>query len=114
MIQSRIQKATQLDRAYSRQHAHLNNFLEKIYNNNDLYEIVIRVKKEKTPIIGDDRYYYGLTSEKENEDSIEYTFLTFSLDKFARWYMSYADIGTIVKPDALKDKIREILNKISL
>jgi len=28
--------------------------------------------------------------------------------------MSYADIGTIAKPDALKDKIREILDKISL
>lgn len=111
---SRIQKATQLDRAYSRQHAHLNNFLEKIHNNNDLYEIVIRIEKENTQIIGDDRYYYGLTSEKENEYSIEYTFLTFSLDKFAHWYISYADIGTIVKPDALKDKIRNILDKISL
>lgn len=53
-------------------------------------------------MMGDDKYYYGLVSEQETGDCIEYQFVQFSLEKFARWYLSYADVATIVRPRSSK------------
>lgn len=46
--------------------------------------------------MNDDKYYYGLTSEKEIGDMFELHFLTFSISKFAHWYLSFADSATII------------------
>ncbi len=42
--------------------------------------------------MNDDKYYYGLTSEKEIGDMFELHFLTFSISKFAHWYLSFLQI----------------------
>jgi predicted DNA-binding transcriptional regulator YafY len=87
---------------------------QHICRTQELEEVVIRLKKDKASIVDDDKYYHGLFSKKQTEDSVELSFLTFSIDKFAHWYLSFADVATIVKPAALKDKVRDILRNISI
>jgi predicted DNA-binding transcriptional regulator YafY len=110
----RIQAAHELNENFSKQHPPLKDFLNDVRRTQDLEEVVIRIKKDKAGIVDDDKYYHGLFSETQTGDSVELSFLTFSIDKFARWYLSFADAAVIVKPAALKDKVRDILRNISV
>lgn len=110
----RVQHIVLLEKAQTRQHPPLKIFLDDTYRKENLFEVVIRMSKDKASMMSDDKYYYGLVSEQETGDCIEYQFVQFSLDKFARWYLSYADAATIVRPEALKEKVRSILQAISV
>jgi predicted DNA-binding transcriptional regulator YafY len=41
------------------------------------------------------------------------TFLTTSIDGFARWFMMFGDHAEIISPDPLKEKINIIANAIA-
>ena len=110
----RIQTVIKLNTSFTKQHPPLKDCLENIMKKQELEEVVIKLKKNDTSVMDDDKYYYGLFSEKEEGDSIEFFFLTFSLDKFARWYLSFADMATIIRPNALKDKVKKIVESISI
>jgi predicted DNA-binding transcriptional regulator YafY len=58
------------------------------------------------------KYYSGFISEKQVGKHIEMTFLTASLEGFARWYMMYGEKAEIVTPDSLKDRVRELAEKL--
>jgi predicted DNA-binding transcriptional regulator YafY len=108
----RIQTADEQKEDFSRQHPPLKAFLDDVRKTQDLEEVIIRLKKDKASMVDDDKYYHGLFAEKEIGDSVELSFLTFSLDKLARWYLSFADVATIVQPEALKKKVKAILKGI--
>lgn len=110
----RIQEVLVLENGFTKQHPPLSDFMEEMCQKQELQEVVVKLRKEKTTMMDDDKYYHGLFSEKEVNDSVEYSFLIFSLDKFARWYLSFADVATILKPESLKDKVRELLGNISV
>ncbi len=95
-----------LNELQSREHPPLEKFIREFYDKEKLHEIVIRIEKNKTSIMNDDKYYYGLTSEKEIGDMFELHFLTFSISKFAHWYLSFADSATIIRPDSLNMKLK--------
>lgn len=99
---------------HTTKHPSLGSFLDKFLDGEQLHEVVIHVHKEHRSMVGDDRYYYGLTDEIKIDDVIEYHFRTFSLEKFARWYLSFADVATIIKPEALKEIIRGMIHKIEI
>ena len=46
-------------------------------------------------------------------DKIEMTFLTCSLEGFARWYMMFGDSADIITPQTLKDNVKKIALAIS-
>ena len=62
-------------------------------------------------MIGDQKYYMGLTSEKRNGDWVEMTFYTGSLDYFARWLLSFGNQVNVMSPPALKTRIKELLKE---
>lgn len=108
----RIQRIDHIEGTFTKRHPPLKDFLNEVSKTEKLDEIVVRVEKDNISMIDNDKYYYGLFSEKEIEDYIELSFLTFSLDKFARWYLSFADVAKIISPVSLKNMIKEILENI--
>jgi predicted DNA-binding transcriptional regulator YafY len=52
-------------------------------------------------------------SQREVGDQIEMTFLSGSLNGFARWYMLFGDNANIVSPVELRNIVRSILSDIS-
>ena len=109
----RLQALEVSDITFTTQHPPLKDFLHKAQKTEGLEEVVISIITDKAPMLNDDKYYYGLLTEREIGDKTELRFLTLSLDKFARWYLSFADIATIVSPDKLKRKVRQILQHVS-
>jgi predicted DNA-binding transcriptional regulator YafY len=74
--------------------------------------VVILVDKGIHSHLENQKYYSGFISEKQIGDNIEMTFLTSSLEGFARWYMMYGEKAEIITPDSLKDRVRELAEKL--
>ncbi len=71
------------------------------------------VNKDIMKHFGEQKYYNGFISQREVKGKIEMTFLTCSLDGFARWYMMFGDNAEIVSPDSLKQTIKKIATSIA-
>ncbi|MGZ3945422.1 MAG: helix-turn-helix transcriptional regulator [Bacteroidia bacterium] len=89
-------------------HPNLNEYISQQARERNLQEVVIRVEKRIGPYLNDQKYYNGFVSEREVDGIIEMTFLTEFIEGFVRWLMMYGDTAEIVRPDNLKEKVREL------
>lgn len=98
---------------FSKEHPSLKTYLKQFTKEKELHAVVMKVDKEVIKYFGDQKYYNGFVSQKELDDQIEMTFLTCSLEGFARWYMMFGDSADIVSPESLKAEIKNITTAIS-
>ena len=97
----------------SNKYLSLNELLDSMKDKSDLQKVIISVRYDSLPIISAGKYYQGLISEDIEGDFVKMTFMYPSLQKFARWYLSYIDIAEIVYPQQLKDIVKEYISKSS-
>jgi predicted DNA-binding transcriptional regulator YafY len=108
----RIKNLTVTDDHYTDEHPALKDYIAQTAKEKDLEAVVILVDKSIHSHLENQKYYSGFISEKQIGDNIEMTFLTASLEGFARWYMMYGEKAEIVTPDSLKDRVRELAEKL--
>ncbi|HTF05739.1 MAG TPA: YafY family protein [Bacteroidia bacterium] len=109
----RIQKSTFTEQPFTKQHPPLKTYLKEITREEkDLHTVVMRVDTSSLKYFGEQKFYNGFISEKIVGDSTEMTFLTSSLEGFARWYIMFGDHAEIITPKVLKDRIKQILAAI--
>ncbi len=73
-------------------------------------EVKILVNNEVARYINEGRKHYGYISEKKLQNHTEMTFMTSDLEhSFPRWYLMFGEYAKILKPESLKDRVREIL-----
>lgn len=106
---NRIQEIINTDKDFEQEHPPLSSLLKSLKDKDNLQEVIIEVSKNDLSFIDDSKYYQGLIAEKDKEDKVELHFTIFSIDRFARWYLSYIDIAKIISPNSLKTKIKGIL-----
>ena len=105
---NRIEELHHTDIPINKNHPPLDRLLEQLKDRTELQEALIEVQADNLPIIDDSKYYQGLVREIRKNNVIELHFLTFSIERLARWYMSFMDIATIIYPEELK----QIANRI--
>ncbi|NCD68756.1 helix-turn-helix transcriptional regulator [Mucilaginibacter agri] len=98
---------------FTKKHAPLQTHLENLYKGTDLVNIVIRIKRDSAAYVGQQKYYHGFVSEKIKGDEVEMQFLTPYIEGFTRWFMMYADRAKIIEPTRVKDKLKQMIDKIS-
>lgn len=98
---------------FKKQHPLLKSFLKQITQKKELHSIVVLVNKEIVKYFGEQKYYNGFISQREVKGKIEMTFLTCSVEGFARWYMMFGDNAEIVSPDNLKKVVKQIASNIA-
>jgi predicted DNA-binding transcriptional regulator YafY len=108
----RIKKMQTTDEYFDQQHPTLKQYLAKVASDQQLHTVVISVDKEIVKYINEQKYYSGFVSEEVLEDTVEMTFLTYTIEGFARWYMMFGDQARIIGPEYLKDRIRLILDNM--
>lgn len=111
---SRIQNITQTNEGFDLDHPPLDSFLKTLGDREHLQKIVIEVNEKDMLLIDENRYYQGLITEKELNGKVELHFMTFSFDRFARWYLSYIDIARIIYPVEFRTKVKEMLSNANL
>ena len=109
----RILKISITDEAYKKEHPPLKTYLKQISKERELHTVVMKAPNRILRYFGDQKYYNGFVSQKELKDHVEMTFLTESIEGFARWYMMFGDVAEIVSPEHLKKRVKEIACKIA-
>jgi predicted DNA-binding transcriptional regulator YafY len=87
------------------QHPSLTEYLDTLSKQKNLVKAVIRMKKDISRYIDQDKLYYGVVMETEDGEDIEMTFLTESLEGFARWVMMFGNRATVLEPQQLVDRV---------
>jgi predicted DNA-binding transcriptional regulator YafY len=108
----RIKKLYTTELHFDKQHPTLKQYLSKVATEQKLYTVVMCVDKNICSYIDEQKYYNGFVSQEELDDCIQMTFLTTSLEGFARWYLMFGDQAQIMNPDNLKERIRTIIDEM--
>ena len=109
----RVNKIAITEEKFSRKHPSFTAYLEEAEKQHSLVTVKIRVLKKVARYLQQQKYYYGFVSETIQNDLIELTFQTMSLEGFARWLLMFADMCEIVEPPELKNKVKELIVSIS-
>jgi len=104
----RVKSLRVTDKSYASQHPTLKAYITQTAREKHLETVIIKVDKEFHSILNYQKYWNGFVSEKTIGNKIEMTFLTESLEGFARWYLMFGDRAEILQPDSLKDRIKII------
>ncbi|MFT3909479.1 MAG: YafY family protein [Ferruginibacter sp.] len=109
----RISYITPTASHFEKEHPSLKSFLDKMKQEKELHEVIIRVDKDVLKYFGEQKYYNGFISEKEINGKMEMRFLTQSLHGFARYFLLFGEFADIISPLELKTTIETILKEIS-
>jgi len=108
----RINRVVVTDNVFNSKHPSLKEYIKQTAKEQDLDLVIMRVQKSVYAHLDYQKYYSGFVSEKKVGDQIEMTFLTMSLEGFARWFMMFGDQAEIVSPDSLKERVGSIAASI--
>jgi len=109
----RINKVLVADKIFDNKHPTLKAYIAQTAKEQELDLVVMRVDKSVYRHLEYQKYYSGFVSEKTIGDQIEMTFLTTSLEGFARWFLMFGDQAEIISPDSLKERIGVIATSIA-
>lgn len=85
---------------------------ESLREEQDLIEVVVQFDQEMIRYMGDQKCYRGWVSEEEIDDGVKMTFLTSSVEYFARWLMTWGKGVTVHQPKQLKKRVRELSEEL--
>lgn len=93
-------------------HPTLQRFLDKLKEEQKLYQIVIRVKEDGLRYLQNMKFSLGYVSEKRIGEETEMIFMNSSLEGFLRWILNLGDMLKIVEPVELKTRMSTLLEDI--
>jgi predicted DNA-binding transcriptional regulator YafY len=108
----RIEKLICTDETIAKTHPPLQSFINQMSAKREVIEVVIDVEYDVVKYFGDQKYYNGFVKEEMVDDYIRMTFLTGSLQGFARWFMLFGDHAKIIEPAELNDLVISIAENI--
>lgn len=108
----RIDKLLATGEVFMTKHPTLKEYIKQTAREQELDLVIMRVEKSMYAYLEYQKYYSGFVSEKTIGDQIEMTFLTASLEGFARWFMMFGDRAEIVCPDSLKERVSAIASSV--
>jgi predicted DNA-binding transcriptional regulator YafY len=109
----RISHVLLTDKVFNNKHPTLKAYIAHTAKEQELDMVVMRVEREVYTHLEYQKYYSGFVSEKIIGNQIEMTFLTNSLEGFARWFMMFGDKAEIISPDSLKERIGTLASSIA-
>ena len=109
---TRIISVSQTEEPYTHKHPSLKSLLGKMYAEDIVYKVTIKIEKEAMYLARGNRCH-RLVEETEYDDYAICHYHTFSLELFARWYLSFADKGQIIEPVELKDIVKKLIDSIT-
>ena len=109
----RISSTTLLSKPFLKEHPSLKSYLKQVSKKEALSTVIIRVNKSIMKHFGEQKYYNGFVSQKTLKNQVEMTFLTSSLEGFARWYMMFGDYAEIVSPAELRTRVKQLADQIN-
>lgn len=104
---NRIASLDVSDEYFENQHSSLPTYLDSLSKKENLVKSIIQTSKESSRYIEQDKLYYGWVMKKEIGEELEMTFLTQSIEDFARWMMMFGDWAFILEPPELEKRVKD-------
>ena len=108
----RISKLHITDEKAAQSHPPLQEFIHRTADQKSLHKVVIAVEPHILQYFGEQKYYNGFLSEEVVGDKVQMTFLTASLQGFARWFLVFGEWAEIVEPLSLNNQIASIAKAV--
>jgi predicted DNA-binding transcriptional regulator YafY len=102
----RIKNLNVTEYSYTSEHPTLKEYIAQTAHDQDLERVVISVDQQIHSHMEQQKYYSGFISERKVGKSIEMTFLTHSVEGFARWFMMFGDNADILESERLKKEVK--------
>ncbi|QRY58004.1 helix-turn-helix transcriptional regulator [Sphingobacterium siyangense] len=95
---------------FAKEHPELSSFLNKRHDV-PTTKVVVQVDKDMARYMEWDRHYFGFQKETVTDNYVEMHFESINMENgFARWYLMFADKGTIIEPESLKEVVKRLLS----
>lgn len=101
----RIVKLAVLQEKIQKTHPPLQAFLNRISSECEVTKVVIEVERDVLKYLGEQKYYHGFIKEEDAGPVVRLTFLTGSLQGFARWLMMFGECVTVLEPLQLTERV---------
>lgn len=109
----RIEALTLLQERFMRiKHPSLKEYLQKMSSEQKVETVVVRIHQSMFAYISNSKYNMGLLEETKEGEWATMTFSTFSLEYFSRWLLMLGTFYTIVSPDRLEVKTKELIKAL--
>ncbi|NIG52829.1 YafY family protein [Chitinophaga sp. Cy-1792] len=111
----RIRKLHTMGERFDRSHhVTLKDYLDRYHRNDQerMQEFTVRMRNQVLRFIHDQKYYYGLVSEKNLGEETEMVFLQPSVEYIRRWLIMFGNDVTIVAPEELKAGMKELAKEL--
>jgi predicted DNA-binding transcriptional regulator YafY len=92
----------------------LHEFLQGLYQSNNLEPVIIRFDKSIVSFVEKPKYYYGYVEEKDLGGQVEMYFMIDSMDYMARWIIMHGSKADIISPQKLKDAVKALVQELYL
>jgi len=109
----RILEVSITDKVFLDEHPNLSTYLADQYKDRHMEEVTLLLEEDANLHLGEQKYYMGYVSEFVTPAGVEMKFLTTSIEGFARWFMSFADYATVLKPTALQHRVESLITTIA-
>ncbi|EPR68748.1 helix-turn-helix transcriptional regulator [Cyclobacterium qasimii] len=94
---------------FNTNHPTLKAYLKKMEEGHELTKIVIQMEPSFVKYIDTQKYNHGFVLQETIGQKVQLTFMVGSLEYFARWVISLADIINVIQPKALSDRLEVLL-----
>ncbi len=108
----RINTIATTEKKFTSKHPSLKAYIDQTAREQQLEQVIILVQSLFYQHLDYQKYYSGFVSERKIGDQVEATFLTTSLEGFARWFMMFGDAAEVVSPDSLRERVGTIAANI--
>lgn len=103
-----------LDEKFATAHPNLKDYLEKVKQEQNLTKVVLSIEHSVLKYIQVQKYNWGFVMEKDKGQYTELTFMTSSLEGFARWALMMGDLIQVLEPPLLRTKMKTLLDQVAL
>ena len=110
----RILSISKTGKDFCKEHPSIKDYLSKVSGEQNLETVVIRIDREISIFLTEQKYFNGFVKEEEVDDKIFMTFLTSSMEYFVRWLLMFADKADIISPESLKILLHKKISEIGI
>lgn len=108
----RILEITKTPNPFSQEYGQIKDY--RVSSKEELTIVKLLVDKKVIGHLANSKKYYGLIEETETDEGILLTFETeWITEGFPRWLITFADYATVLEPEILRIKLKELITDIS-
>ena len=86
----------------------LQHYIDRMVSPGTAVKVTARFANHALKMMGDQKYRYGLVEEVKGPETTEMTFLTWSVEYFARWMLLWGSMAAPVYPDELRTTLQRL------